>query len=163
MKSAFMKNEIDQFLDQTIKLELNVSELYQLFYIKFPEDSQFWWNLSMEEVNHASLIRSINDLIFPEGMFQMDNIEAETEKIKEVNHSILCKIEEYRNEKPTRYEAFHYALSLENSSGELHFELYMNESHESRVAKIFQKLNGEDKNHALRIMDYMILNDITNP
>ena len=96
-------------------------------------------------------------------MFRMADIESETEKIHETNHSILCKLEEYQKEGPTRQEAFTHALSLENSSGELHFESYMNELHESRVENIFQKLNGEDKNHALRIMDYMILNGITNP
>lgn len=157
-----MENEISQFLDETIKLELNVSELYQFYYARFPKDSQFWWSLSMEEINHASLIRTINDLIFPEGMFTIVNIEAETEKIKEINRSILSKIEEFRDNKPTRYEAFTYALTLENSSGEIHFELFMNEVQESRVEKIFQKLNGEDKNHAKRINDYMKLNDITN-
>lgn len=157
-----MRNEIRQFLDETIKLELNISELYRFFYVKFPEDSQFWWSLSMEEVNHASLIRTINDLIFPEGMFRMADIESETGKMRENNQSILCKLEEYHKGEPTRYEAFTYALSLENSSGELHFEMYMNKLHESRVERIFQKLNGEDKNHALRIMDYMILNGITN-
>lgn len=157
-----MKIEISQFLEETIQLELNVSELYQFYYARFPEDSQFWWSLSMEEINHASLIRTINDFIFPEGMFQIADIESETERIREVNRSIHYKIEEYQNQKPSRYEAFRYALSLENSSGELHFELFMNESVESRVEKIFQKLNGEDKNHASRIMDYMILNNITN-
>lgn len=157
-----MENEISQFLDETIKLELNVSELYQFYYARFPKDSQFWWSLSMEEINHASLIRTINDLIFPEGRFTIVNIEAETEKIKEINRSILSKIEEFRDNKPTRYEAFTYALTLENSSGEIHFELFMNEVQESRVEKIFQKLNGEDKNHAKRINDYMKLNDITN-
>jgi len=158
-----MKKEISRFVDETIKLELNVSELYQFFYARFPEDSQFWWSLSMEEINHASLIRTIDDLIFPEGMFQMANIEAETEKIRKINRSIISKIEEFSNNKPSRYEAFTYALTLENSSGEIHYELFMNEVQESKVEKIFQKLNGEDKNHAGRIEDYMRSNGITNP
>ncbi len=36
----------------------------------------------------------------------------------------------------------------------------MNELPESNVEKIFQKLNGEDKNHAMRINDYMKQNRI---
>jgi len=138
-----------------------MSDLYQVFYARFPEDSQFWWNLSMEELNHASLIRSINDLFLPEKILPAEGIEIQTEKIREVNNSILNRIKNYKTENLIRYEAFRYASDLENSFGEIHFELFMNGSSESHVHRIFQKLNGEDKNHALRISDYMKLNNIT--
>ncbi len=107
-----MKAEIKQFIDMTIQLELNMSELYQFFYVKFPEDAQFWWSLSVEEINHASLIRTINDLIFPEGIIPSENLELQTEKIHEIIDSIHQKLEEYRRIKPLREEAFIYAYEL---------------------------------------------------
>lgn len=163
LNESYMKYEIRQFLEESIRLELNMSELYQFFYAKFPEDSQFWWDLSREEINHASLIRTISDKIFPERIVPLKEVDLLIERIREINFSIQDKIKEYRKKKPMRYEAFLYAFYLENSSGEIHFDLFMNELPESDVEKIYQKLNGEDKNHAMRINEYMEFHNITNP
>lgn len=156
-----MTELIKQFLDESIQLELNISDLYQLFYVKFPEDSEFWWQISLEEVNHAALIRSINDLFLPEKILPRDVVQNRISEMHDINHSIRERIALYKIDSPSRYEAFSYAIELENSSGEAHYELFMNENPESNVEKIFQKLNGEDKNHANRIYNYMKLNNIT--
>lgn len=156
-----MTELIKQFLDESIQLELNISDLYQLFYVKFPEDSEFWWQISLEEVNHAALIRSINDLFLPEKILPRDVVQNRISEMHDINHSIREHIALYKIDSPSRYEAFSYAIELENSSGEAHYELFMNENPESNVEKIFQKLNGEDKNHANRIYNYMKLNNIT--
>ena len=157
-----MINEIvKQFLDEAIQLELNASDLYQVFYVKFPEDSEFWWQLSLEEVNHAALIRSINDLFLPEKILPQGVIQSQISEMHRINHSIRERILSYRTQAPSRYEAFVYAYELENSSGEAHYEMFMNENPTSNVEKIFQKLNGDDKNHALRIENYMKRNIIS--
>jgi hypothetical protein len=153
---------IKQFIDESIQLEINVSDLYQLFYMKFPDDSDFWWQLSLEEVNHAALIRSINDLFLPEKILPQRVIQTQTTEINRVNHSIRERISHFKTKTPSRYDAFFYAYELENSVGEFHYELFMNKNPESNVEKIFQKLNGEDKNHARRIQSYMELNNIVN-
>lgn len=149
------------FLDESIQLEVNVSDLYQLFYVKFPEDSEFWWKLSLEEVNHAALIRSINDLFLPEKILPQGVIQMQILELHQVNQSIKERISRYKIIAPTRFEAFSYAHELEISAGEAHYEMFMNEIPESNVEKIFQKLNGEDKNHARRIAEYMELNNVT--
>jgi len=151
---------VKQFLDESIQLELNVSDLYQLFYAKFPEDSEFWWELSLEEVNHAALIRSINDLFLPEKILPQGVNEYQISVIHKVNQSIRERISHYKMNTPSRYEAFNYAYELEISAGEAHYEMFMNDIPGSNVEKIFQKLNGQDKNHAIRIAEYMKLNDI---
>lgn len=157
-----MLNEsIKQFLDESIQLELNLADLYQLFYVKFPEDSEFWWKISLEEVNHAALIRSINDLFLSDKILPKEFIQTQTSEIHRVNHFIRERITQYKTDAPSRFEAFYYAYELENSAGEAHYEMFMNENPVSNVEKIFQKLNGEDKNHALRIANYMKLNNIT--
>jgi hypothetical protein len=148
------------FLQESIQLELNVSDLYQLFYLKFPADSEFWWQLSLEEVNHAALIRSINDLFLPEKILPQGVIQNRILEMHKINDSIRESISRYKMNSPSRYEAFSYAHELEISAGEAHYEMFMNEVPGSNVEKIFQKLNGQDKNHALRIADYMKLNKI---
>jgi hypothetical protein len=155
-----MTEDIKQFLDESIQLELNISDLYQLFYIKFTENSQFWWNLSLEEINHAALIRSINDLFLPEKILPTGVIQIQTAEMHQVNGSIRERISFYKTDTPSKYEAFNYAFELENTIGEIHYEIFMNDHPESVVEKIFQKLNGQDKNHALRIDNYMKLNNI---
>jgi len=157
-----MTELIKQFLDESIQLELNLSDLYQLFYAKFPEDSEFWWQLSLEEVNHAALIRSINDIFLPENILPHGVIQTQNSELHQLNSSVRERISRYKTDTPSRYEAFFYAYELENSAGEAHYESFMNEIPGSNVEKIFQKLNGDDKNHAARIEHYMKLNNIVN-
>jgi len=149
-----MDHAIRLFLKESIDLELNIGELYQLFSVKFPEDYDFWWKMSIEEMNHAALIESINDLFWKDIM-PFDSIEEQVKKLHEKNLTVLNLIVQIKLVPTTRLEAFNYGSELENSIGESHFELFMISVPDSPVVKIFQKLNGEDKNHALRIENYM--------
>ncbi len=155
-----MDHAIRLFLKESIELELNIGDLYQLFSVKFPEDYDFWWKISIEEMNHAALIESINDVFINEGIEPMDSIEIQTKDLHRMNISVKSRIERYKLVPPTRLEAFKYGLKLENSAGESHFEIFMTSVSDSPVVKIFQKLNGEDKNHAVRIENYMKTNGI---
>lgn len=155
-----MTDDIKQFIDESIQLELNISDLYRLYFKIFPEDSQFWWNLSLEEINHAALIRSINDLFLPDRIFPGGVLNKHTSEMHEVNKTIRERISFYDTDTLSKYEAFSYAFELENSIGEMHYEIFMNDHPESVVEKVFQKLNGQDKNHAIRIDNYMKTNNI---
>ncbi len=150
-----MDHAIRLFLKESIELELNIGDLYQLFSVKFPGDYDFWWKISIEEMNHAALIESVNDVFMNESNAPMDSIEKQTDVLHKMNSTVKTRIEDYKTEPPTRLEAFKFASELENSAGESHFELFMTSVPDSPVVKIFQKLNGEDKNHAIRIENYM--------
>ena len=39
----------NSLIEESIKIESNVSELYGLFYQIFEEDKDFWWQLKIEE------------------------------------------------------------------------------------------------------------------
>ena len=147
---------ISNFLKESIGLELNVGELYQIFSAKFPEDKDFWWKISMEEMNHAALIESINDMFLTDAILSTDSIEMQTDALCDLNISLKSKIEQYRLVPPSRLDAFQDAYEIENSVGEFHFELLMTTIPESSVTKIFQKLNGDDVNHATRIKSYIL-------
>lgn len=154
-----MDHAIKLFLKESIDLELNIGDLYQYFSAKFPDDYDFWWKVSIEEMNHAALIESINDVFWTD-VFPFDSIEKHAEDLGKINISIRNKIEQSKLVSPTRLEAFKLAFELENSVGESHFEIFMTSVPDSPVVKIFQKLNGEDKNHAMRIENYMKINGI---
>ena len=155
-----MDHLIGIFLKESIELELNVGEVYQLFCVKFPEDYDFWWKISIEEMNHAALIESINDVFLTESTPSIESLEELNNDLHEMNLSIKARIEQYKALSPTRLEAFKYGFELENSIGESHFEIFMTSVPNSPVLKIFQKLNGDDVNHSKRIVKYMKDNTI---
>lgn len=150
-----LEKQIKLFLNEAIHLELNIADLYQLFSVKFPEDHSFWWKLSMEEMGHAAMIETLNDIYFPTTESSNETVQELTLSLDLLNKSIKEKIENYKMKMPMRFEAFQYALELENSAGESHFEKFMTENTDSSMVYIFQKLNGEDINHAIRLGKYM--------
>jgi ferritin len=155
-----MDHLIRQFLKESIELELNIGDIYQLFSAKFPPDYTFWWKISIEELNHAALIESINDIFWDESILPLKSIEKQTEDLRKMNLYIKNRIEQYKAVPPTRSEAFKLGFELENSVGESHFELFMTSASDSPVIKIFQKLNGDDISHAKRMASYMKENGI---
>lgn len=155
-----MDQAIKLFLKESVEMELNVGEVYQIFSVKFPQDYNFWWKISMEEMNHAALIESINDIFFTEGILMPEEIEKQTDVLHKLNLIVKERIERYKMVPPTRAEAFKYGFELENSVGEFHFQFFMTSESNSQMAKIFQKLNGDDVNHAKRMANYMKDNKI---
>lgn len=151
---------VRQFLIESIALELNIGDLYQQFSAKYEQDYDFWWKLSIEEMNHAALIESINDIFLTEDFLPADKIELQTIKLRKMNYFIHENIEKFRTDNPLRADAFKLAIEIENSIGESHFELFMTSKPNSEVVKIMQKLNGDDINHASRITKYIFKNGI---
>ena len=155
-----MNDEIRLFLKESIALELNIGDLYQLFGVKFKKDYNFWWKLSIEEMNHAALIESINDIFLTESILPSESIEKQTQELAEMNLFIKQQIEQCKSGSFTRIDAFQLAIKIEDSIGESHFELFMTTQPNSAVMKIMQKLNGDDINHGKRMTKYMEENDI---
>lgn len=155
-----MDHLIKLFLKESIEMELIVGDVYQLFSVKFPQDYDFWWKISIEEMNHAALIESINDIFWNESILPLYSIEKQAEDLRKMIFSVKARIEQFKLVTPTRLEAFKYGFELENSIGEFHYEFFMTEEPNSSVTKIFQKLNGDDVNHAKRIGNYMKDNGI---
>lgn len=158
-----MNQVVKMFLKESVELELNVAELYQVFSVKFPEDYRFWWKISLEEMKHAALIESINDFFFPDTILSAGEIEQYNAELHRNNRTIKERIMRYKENSPSREEAFKCALELENSAGESHYEIFMTtELNSGEMAKIFQKLNGDDINHAKRMVKYMKDNKIAD-
>jgi hypothetical protein len=141
-------------LHATIDLEINVSDLYLLYSRLYARDAGFWWQLSVEEKNHAALLRSAEHFIHL-GKFPEDLLYGKLDVIREYNADILERIGRHESEPVSAEEAYHYALHIEDSAAELHFQKNMLSNSDSEVMQIFQQLCGEDKNHAQRISALM--------
>ncbi|MBN1758981.1 MAG: hypothetical protein JW863_11715 [Chitinispirillaceae bacterium] len=155
-----MNEKLTVLTDESIQLELLVSELYLDFYNLFPDDAKFWWRLVEEERNHASLIRSALEYFDPIDQFPDKLISHSLSVLKESNGKLRDLITKFRNSPPKRAEAFNCAFKLERTAGELHFQKFLNDRELNVVEKIFQKLNGDDGEHADRIREYMNNNGI---
>ena len=68
---------------------------------------------------------------------------------------MVSLIEEYSKQPPSRSKAFQVALETEKSAGEIHLLRAMESPAKSKIMKIFQKLNENDKYHIERIQAYM--------
>ena len=158
-------NETYKVLGLAKQLELKLREIYILHSHTFSQDSGFWWQLSIEEGNHGSLIdTSINFLecgVMSEPLFDISYPSLENTVQRLIN-----LLEEYKVNPPTRYRAFQTAHRIELSIGEVHYQKVMEEpidliQNPQDIISIFQNLNNEDINHAERIISYMLEHDIT--
>ena len=145
--------DFKRLIDEAIRLELIVSDLYFLFHSQFPEDSEFWWALAMEEVNHASLLRTVRQMETVDVPVPDDLLPANIEELVRSTRLVKEMMEAFEKE-PDREKAFRFSYQVENSAGELHYDTFMKHAPESTVAKVFRKLNGNDLDHAQRIKEY---------
>ncbi len=143
-----MNNLKKEILDQAVKLELNVADLYLLYKDQFKEDRSFWKKMAQEEKNHAALLELAKD--FSE-KFPKEIIYDNLENLKSVNQEIEETIEKYKQNIPSKKEAYEYAFNLENSAYELHYQKLVTSDSSDISIRTFQKLNGDDKDHADRI------------
>lgn len=150
-----MNSPLIQLAHEAIQLELNVGKLYLLFRQICPDDADFWWKLALEENNHAALIRSGVEFFMQAGLFPAEILPPVISDLQETNKKLTSLHECYDKNLPSREEAFNLALETERSAGEIHFQRIMTKAADSRILKLFQELNEDDKDHLERIRAYM--------
>ncbi len=153
-KENIMSNDLIKLAEEAMRLEYNVSKLYMIFRDAYPEDAAFWWQLVIEEGNHAALIKSARDYFMPVGVFP-DGMFPVMEDMQEANVELESLLEQYAADPPSREIAFNVTLKTEMSAGEIHFQNTMTKIADSKILEMFQKLNQDDKDHAKRIRAYM--------
>ena len=161
-----LQQELDEILminliEESMELELNVSELYQLFHNHLPDDAPFWWELVTEERNHAELIRQGKEHYEPNGKFPETLLSSKLPELKRANKELAVLISEVKGNPLSRKDSFNTALKLEISAGEIHFQEFMSSDTTATIQEeIFRELNSADKDHAERILKYMNENSI---
>ncbi len=148
-----MNKKLLQLIDETIKLELSIADIYMVFYNTFPEDSDFWWQMTLEEKSHANLIKSGRDTFL--GKFPSKLLESSLKMLYNTNDRLVSLLKEYKEIPPSRETAFNIALKIEQLPGELHFQHAMEKPVTSGIMKIFQELNKDCKDHTNKIHAYM--------
>lgn len=153
-----MDESQDQLFDKLAELELLVSDIYLAFSNLFPEDSDFWWRLSIEETGHASIIRSGQQSFAPRNLFPE---EFSTFPMRTLDDSLASKREmlkgiEGRPASFSRRKAMEMAMRIEGGDLESLFQTLMQKTPgESKALFLFQRLNNESRDHAERVRAYM--------
>lgn len=155
--------DLAELVQESIELELNAAGIYALFHFAFPEDAAFWWQLHIEERNHASMLRSIRETFLPISVYPEGFVLPPLQELKETNRQLQKMLEEFRRQAPGRTEAFHAALAIESSAGEIHLQNFADQPHENKIDRIFSRLIRDDKDHLERIEQYMRARNIPMP
>jgi hypothetical protein len=141
-----------QLIDELIRLELNMADLYRVFSVLFRKDTEFWRELHEEEKRHALLLKNGRDILYE---FPGELLPSTLQEVLNTNTILISLIKKYNGKPPSRVSAFKVALSFEESVGEVHYQRAMDNLPTSITLEIFQKLNNNDKDHAARISSYM--------
>ncbi len=150
-----MPEKLQNHLDESIQLELNLAKLYTVLNDSFAEDEEFWWELAMEEQGHASLLQQEKKQPQQKEFFPENLLAKDLQSLIDTNIKITGLIAAYTATTPSRAEAFQTAYTLEMAAGESHFQQFLDSPTNSYSATIFKQLNQEDRDHAARIMQYM--------
>jgi len=140
----------DKYFDELIKLEENVAQLYILFSEKLNKYKDFWYKLSIEEYNHASLLETAklfhNSHKLPKEFIKIEILD---EVIKTNSMFKYYKTTFLNN--PTISNAKKIAIEIEYSAGEIHYENTISNDIDDYIINIFKKLNEDDYHHLKRI------------
>jgi hypothetical protein len=147
-----MENKhLSDLIDESIRLEMNAAQLYRIFSEVYTDDSDFWWQLHLEEKSHATLIRAARDSFIKRGNFPTALIMDSIEDLKASNRKIENLIKQFTAAPLEQHDACRAAVALENESGELHFTKFMDKETTDSLESVFQQLNRGDKAHEERI------------
>ena len=150
-----MSHDADSLIEESINLELNIGDLYLLFYNLFPDDQEIWGRLTLEEKDHASILQVSKEYFKLADIFPSDLFHSSLQNLNHMNIELLALMEQYKKTPPSREDAFNTALRLENSAGELEFQRFMDEETNSTTYNTFKKLNKFNKKHTSLIRSYM--------
>ncbi|MDH4100924.1 MAG: hypothetical protein OEV28_10170, partial [Nitrospirota bacterium] len=111
------REELVANLEQFVKLELRVADLYLLFSTIFPSDKDFWWQLCVEENNHAALLRTGKEHFLEEGFIPDELLRVNVDEFRHSLADVEVLIEKFRQKAPSEKEALETALMLEEQVG----------------------------------------------
>lgn len=154
-----MKKYILALIQEASKFEMDIYNLYVSFGKLFIEDSKFWETIAEEERNHAVIMQKSYSYLESDNKIFNQIIPNNIVSIIDNKEKIDKLITEFKKS-PERTFAFNLALNIETSLFESTYQKFMASNFESKDNILFQKLNGDEKDHIRRIKQYMKVNNI---
>jgi hypothetical protein len=139
-------------VDEAIRFEHNLASLYLQLYEAFPEDGELWWELSVSEEGHASLLESSQMLFHDE--FARDTVDADLEGLRRSNEELEALIRRLGEAPLAREEAFRNALALEGDQNEHTLFRLLKIEPSQRARELVDSIQREESVHERMIRDY---------
>ncbi len=156
-----MGNYLLTLIQEAVKFEMEIYNLYTLYGKLYTEDSAFWNKIAKEERNHAVIMQKSYSYLESDNKIFNQIIPNNILSIIDNKEKIDKLIVDF-NKVPDRVFAFNLALLIETSLLESTYQKFMASNFESKDNILFQKLNGDEKDHIKRITKYMKQNNIPN-
>lgn len=147
-----MSVPVQSIIDEAIRFEHNLASLYLQFYEAFPEDGELWWELSVSEEGHASLLESSQKLFREE--FARDTVDADLEGLRRSNAELESMIRRLGAEPLSREEAFRSALAMEGDPNEHTLFRLLQIEPSQRAREVVDSIQREECVHVQRLRDY---------
>jgi hypothetical protein len=147
-----MSVPVQLIVDEAIRFEHNIASLYLQFFEAFPEDGELWWELSISEERHASLLESSQKLFRDE--FARDTVEADLDELRRSNEELESTIRRLGEEPLAREEAFRIALSFEGDQNERTLSSLLEIEPSERARGVVDSIHHEESVHEQKIRDY---------
>jgi hypothetical protein len=149
-----MDKKITEILNQSSRQELLASDFYSLFETLFREDSEFWYKLSQEELNHSAILQAGRDEFYEAGLLPEELVLVESETLREQNILLSDFLDILKKSPPSIEQAFSIGFCLEGAIIETIFRSCLDEYPETRALRIFQLMVGEERAHIERILQH---------
>ena len=142
-----------QIIDQMAKNEILVSVLYKIYAEKFPEQKEFWSNISNDETVHAQWLNAyIGDVVKNKIYINKDRFSLGP--AVDFSNFIQKHIDEAKNATIDLIKALAISYDLENSMLEhRYFEIYESDSVE--LKHVFENLRLATSKHAKSVRDML--------
>jgi len=149
-----MDKKITEILNESSRQELLASDFYSLFETLFREDSEFWYKLSQEELNHGAIFKAGRDEIYETGLLPEELVLADSETLREQNILLSDFLDILKKSPPSIEQAFSIGFCLEGAIIETIFRSCLEKYPETRALRIFQLMVGEERAHIERILQH---------
>jgi hypothetical protein len=150
-----MESELSTRILACIEVESTAAEIYHLFGKMFPEARQFWYDLAMEEENHASI------LAIGWGLSRVGRLpeHAVPESLPLIRKSLELAQEIKKKAEAgevTLKEALEMSVELESAITEKYFSEVMTKETDSSAIEKLQRLVTDTESHIKKIRDFMV-------
>lgn len=146
---ALMGSSLDQVLEKLKENEIAVSRLYSQFSQSFPEDADFWNQLSQQERQHAGWIERLRDMVSSQDIRPATTVLSPLVVGNAITYADTVR-EKCRIGDLTRLSAYAIAFEIENSLIEKSFfSLFASAS--SPHKEILKQLLLETEGHRQKI------------
>ena len=143
---------VQRIVDEAIRFERNLASLYLQFFEAFPEDGELWWELSVSEAGHASLLESSQKLFRDE--FAHEMVDADLDGLRRSNEDLESMIRRLGQEPVDRVEAFRAAIGFEGDQNERTLLSLLKIESSDPAKDLVGSIQHDDSVHERKIRDY---------